>query len=337
MKGNLKIEREGSIERGSPDGRSAKLLMSKAAMIVEATLWRVRRAKQHEARQRDKDKIRALQLRLEELEWTLRSWESWWWSGKSQGIGQQVDCHLAAQEVDSEVKPKCIEYSKWDHLELSSSDEHSDIQDDDVYGPEVETEEENNTVNIDPESCIADYMYEVADGEEIEVEYDDCNDTDEGKCDQTIMDDYECDTGYWGLEPDEAEGGDLKDGVAPEQDSVEIPCDGSCELSWDLEVGCDASHNKQLMLKALEAAVQTLQPLFAAVEAKFMKNGRRTTSLASIQSQHQQQFSLYAEMIKNMEDAEFTFDGSKALRNLIYQWRDDIFIRLNELRDEKMQ
>ena len=104
--------------------------------IVSATMWRVRRAKQQETKQKDKERIEELQRRISEFEWQVWSWESWWASKR--GPMTTVDVVLRELSSHHDVQEKEVggwrvqarvnitdsdgfSYSRWENLGSGSS------------------------------------------------------------------------------------------------------------------------------------------------------------------------------------------------------------------------
>ena len=331
------------------------------AALVEATVWRIRRLKQQEARRRDKEQIASLTQQISNLRWTLWSWEAWScreWKQHNEGDHDEVEAALRAldspQVMTGSAPRECtsvIDYSKWDRLECSS--------DEDVSSEEDGVGSEKGATYTD--DC---YWCEEALGETGEV--DDWDGEEEGEADlakeekEAEEDTFRFDEalGIEEEEDEEAEGQTVEEKAAEDvataplvadwSSSVEASVIGAGQHVHSIEAtgyqhrpspGASHSERKAVCLDCLACADADIKQAWKSAVAASAWMPSIAKELARQEEQTCRQLSAYSMAIEGMNTAEFEETKTKQLLDLLASWRAELLGNIrsiaNESRDAK--
>ena len=297
------------------------------------------------------------QHRIAVLETEVFSWRSWYWpdgrcsSQSKDDIALCCDAGTARTNAEAakaiDLTNRGIDYSKWDSFEVTSSEPEPTEEDmllefyeDDYYwGLEREEETEEGIC----EGGAADGL-ETPDGS--------CCDFCEASLDHTLDCTLRSDMQQERIgmaDEDEAEEEDgkivadlsnLPDGDATPEPGEEMETQDAVILGLgtsEEEDECTESGelNKQLLLKDLQIAEQTVKESFLAAANGLVERGANPESLASLESSCIMQLAAFNQMLGDMHNSQLCRAGAGQLKHLIHQWQDHLLARLDALHHDR--
>ena len=214
---------------------------------------------------------------------------------QAKGLGCNVieEVTLEQQTRTEGLECSVIDYSRWDHLCVSDSDDAS------VAAEEEDEEKHTEGVvgEVEQMDCYDDYEYDVDDDDEHEL-----GSTESMK---------------YGTVGEEAE------------DHVfgEVGADMSCEAdeeARDGEFSDSGSTNRDRLLRRLATANELIQTEFDEAIARLIQRGAETTNVRALQRTTEQQFVTYQRMMSSMDTDQFSKSGSASLGKLLIEWQKHI-------------
>ena len=282
--------------------------MKEGRFPVRASMWRMRSARQKEARERDKRCIQWLEEQLAAMCCEVQAWYQWW--QQQQQHWQESDhmrasgCDLPLLQIEQQREQQLqqrqetgvIDYSKWDYLP-----EYFDEGDDEVVEENEPTEEEWG-LDFDQDDLDAayDFSYE---GEEDERE----EETHEG------TDDKE------GEEGKEAKGN--LDASDQARESTEL------EAAVFTESG---SENKRMLLEQFKRATTAIQKAFVGAAAMH-EDPEVLRRIKDAEHESLRQLTEYSAMLEEIADQQIHQVGAQQLSHMIHQTQVQHLAKIEEL------